>query len=360
VDKSRKLVGIVTKRDLLFEEKNLGKKVRDIMSSELVTADKKVSLEKARDLMHGNRIEKLPLVDGKGNLTGLITLTDIMNRTKFPNALRDKKGRLMVGAAVGPNDDERVQALVDAEADAIVVDTAHGHSKSVVDSVKRIKKKYSIQIIAGNVATAEAVKDLVNAGADAVKVGVGPGAICTTRVISGVGVPQVTAIMNCAKEAEKSSTPVIADGGIKYSGDIVKAVAAGASSVMIGSLFAGCDETPGRTIYLNNRKFKQYRGMGSIAAMKQGAKDRYFQKGVSDAKLVPEGIEGIVPFKGNLSEMVFQLLGGMRSGMGLVGATSINDLRKKSKMLKITAAGLKESHPHDVTITEQAPNYPGQ
>lgn len=360
VEKNGNLAGIVTSRDLRFEDHNSKKKAKEIMTKDLITSDIKVSLEKAREIMHKNRVEKLPLVDGTGKLTGLITITDILNRTKYPNALRDKKGRLMVGAAVGPSDDKRIEALIKAEADIIVVDTAHGHSKMVVDSVKKIKKKYDVQLIAGNVATAEATKDLISAGADAIKVGVGPGAICTTRVISGVGVPQITAIKECAQAAEKSKTPIIADGGVKYSGDIVKAIAAGASSVMIGSLFAGCDETPGRVIYLNNRKFKQYRGMGSLGAMKKGSKDRYFQKGLGDAKLVPEGIEGIVPFKGKISEMVYQLLGGVRSGMGLVGAGDINALRTKSKMVKITSAGLKESHPHDVTITEQAPNYPGQ
>ncbi len=360
IEKNGKLAGIVTSRDLRFEEHNSQKKAKEIMTKDLITSDIKVSLEKAREIMHKNRVEKLPLVDGAGKLTGLITITDILNRTKYPNALRDKKGRLMVGAAVGPSDDKRIEALIKAEADVIVVDTAHGHSKMVVESVKKIKKKHDVQLIAGNVATAEATKDLISAGADAIKVGVGPGAICTTRVISGVGVPQITAIKECSKAAEKSKTPIIADGGVKYSGDIVKAIAAGASTVMIGSLFAGCDETPGRVIYLNNRKFKQYRGMGSLGAMKKGSKDRYFQKGFGDAKLVPEGIEGIVPFKGKISEMVYQLLGGVRSGMGLVGAGDINALRTNSKMVKITSAGLKESHPHDVTITEQAPNYPGQ
>jgi len=357
-----KLVGIVTKRDFLFED-NLQKKAKDIMTpkQKIVYVKKMLSLDEAKEILHKHRLEKLPIIDDKGNLKGLITITDIKNREKYPEALRDKHGRLMVGAAIGPaeKDIPRLKALIDAEVDVVIVDTSHGHSKMVVDAVKKIKKEFDIELIAGNVATAQATKDLISAGADAIKVGVGPGAICTTRIISGVGVPQFTAIMDCAKAAEKTKTPIIADGGIKYSGDITKAIAAGASSVMIGSLFAGCEETPGKVVYMYNRKFKQYRGMGSISAMKEGSKDRYFQGDVEEkGKLVPEGIEGIVPYKGNLQEVIYQLLGGVRSGMGLVGAKNIEDLRKKTKWIRITKAGMKESHPHDIIITDEAPNYP--
>lgn len=354
-----KLVGIITNRDIAFE-KNLNRKVREIMTKDLVTVDKAVSMEKAKEILHKHRIEKLPVVDSNGKLKGLITITDIDKSEKNPNALKDKKGRLVVGAAVGPLDIKRVEKLVEAETDVIVVDTAHGHSKNVVNGVKNIKKNFDIQVIAGNITTKEAVNDLHSAGADAVKVGVGPGAICTTRVVTGVGMPQITAIMECTKAAEKYKLPVIADGGIRYSGDITKAIAAGASSVMIGSIFAGTDETPGRLIYLNNRRFKQYRGMGSIGAMcaSEGARDRYFQKETEQKKLVPEGIEGIVPYKGSLADMVHQLTGGLRSGMGLCGAKDIPTLQKNAKFIRVTPAGLREGHPHDVTITEEAPNYP--
>ncbi len=356
VDNGR-LVGIATNRDLLFED-DLSKKVSEIMTpaKDLITIEKAVSYEQAREILHRNRIEKLPIVDKDGTLKGLITITDIQNRTKNPNALKDKRGRLIVGAAVGPKDDQRVQALVEKEADLIVLDTSHGHSKNVIEALRRYKKDYAIEIIAGNVATAAGTKALIDAGADGVKVGLGPGAICTTRVIAGVGVPQVTAIMECAKAA--GDIPLIADGGIKYSGDITKALVAGASAVMLGSLFAGCEETPGKTVYMNNRKYKQYRGMGSVGAMVQGSKDRYFQGHVDEErKFVPEGIEGVVPFKGNISEVVYQLVGGVRSGMGLAGCGTIDELRKQGKLIRITPAGLRESHPHDVTITEEAPNY---
>ncbi|HLC92327.1 MAG TPA: IMP dehydrogenase [archaeon] len=352
-----KLVGIVTNRDLLFEE-DYNKKVSEIMTprKDLITIEKEVSYEEAREILHKNRIEKLPIVGKDGLLKGLITITDIQNRQKNPNSLKDKRGRLIVAAAVGPRDDARVKALVEKEVDVIVVDTSHGHSKNVIDAVKRYKKDYDIEIIAGNVATATGTKALIAAGADGIKVGIGPGSICTTRVIAGVGVPQITAILECAKAA--GNVPIIADGGIKYSGDIVKAIAAGANAVMIGSLFAGCDETPGKTVYMNNRKFKQYRGMGSVGAMMQGSKDRYFQSHVDEErKFVPEGIEGVVPFKGRVSEVVYQLIGGLRSGMGLTGSETVDDLRKNSELIKITSAGLRESHPHDVTITEEAPNY---
>jgi IMP dehydrogenase len=352
-----KLIGIVTNRDMLFET-NYSKKVNKIMTKDLITVNKKVELEEARKILHKNKIEKLPIIDKKGKLTGLITVTDIMKRGTNPNASRDKKGRLLVGAAVGPKDFERVKQLIEAEVDVIVVDTAHGHSMNVIEGVQKIKKDYEIELIAGNVATKKATQDLIKAGANAVKVGIGPGAICTTRVIAGVGVPQITAIKECSSIAKKTGTPIIADGGIKYSGDIVKALAAGASTVMLGSMFAGCEETPGKTVFLNNRKFKQYRGMGSAGAMMKGSKDRYFQSEVKEAsKLVPEGIEGIVPFKGKIEEVIYQMCGGLRSGMGLVGAKNIKELHSKTEMIKITAAGLKESHPHTIKITEEAPNY---
>lgn len=351
-----KLVGIVTNRDMQFET-NPSKKVSEIMTKKLVTVDHLVSLDQAKKIMHSNRVEKLLIVGKNHELKGMITLSDIYKREKYPLANRDKKGRLVVAAAVGTKDDERVKALIEKEVDAIVVDTSHGHSVKVIDAVKRYKKNFDVEIVAGNVATAEATRDLIKAGADAIKGGVGPGAICTTRVIAGVGVPQISAIIECAKEAKKADIPLIADGGIKYSGDIVKALAAGASSVMLGSLLAGCEETPGKTVYLNNRKFKQYRGMGSIGAMEKGSKDRYFQSEImNSSKLVPEGIEGVVPFKGTIEEVLYQLVGGIRSGMGLTGSATVKDLWK-AKMIRITQAGLKESHPHDVLITEEAPNY---
>jgi IMP dehydrogenase len=357
VVENKKLVGIATNRDMQFES-NQKKKVSQIMTTDLITINKRIEFEDAKKILHKNRIEKLPIVDKDGKLKGLITVTDIMKRDKFPLAIRDKKGRLLVGAAVGPNDLKRVEKLVEAMVDVIAIDTSHGHSVNVLKSVKKIKKEFDVELIAGNVATAKATTDLIKHGADAVKVGIGPGAICTTRIISGVGVPQITAVMECAKAAEKYKIPIIADGGVKYSGDLAKAIAAGASSVMLGSIFAGCEETPGKTVFLNNRKFKQYRGMGSASAMMKGSKDRYFQAEIKEkSKFVPEGIEGIVPYKGTASEVIYQLIGGVRSGMGLVGAKTINDLRTKTKLIKVTAAGLKESHPHSVTITEEAPNY---
>ena len=318
VVENHKLVGIITKRDLRFESSS-SKRVSELMTKKVVSVDHEPSIDEAKELLHKHRIEKLPIVDKKGCITGLLTDSDIRKQAQFPISSKDKKGRLLVAAAVGPRDDERVKALIEADVDAVVLDTSHGHSRMVVDAVKRYKKEFDVELIAGNVATPEAVRDLTSAGADAVKVGVGPGAICTTRVISGVGVPQFTAVLECSKAASEHNVPIIADGGIRYSGDIVKALAAGASSVMLGSLFAGCEETPGRTIFLYNRKFKQYRGMGSVGAMQEGSKERYFQDNVEDAsKLVPEGVEGIVPYKGQVREMVFQLLGGLRSGMGLV------------------------------------------
>ncbi len=359
VDGSKRLVGIITRRDTAFQN-DLGREVQQLMTKDLVTVDHEPDAEEAKKILHQHRIEKLPIVDKGRHVIGMITATDIRKQEQYPLAAKDKEGRLLVAAAVGPKDDERIEMLLSAEVDAIVVDTAHGHSKMVIDAVKRYKKRFKAEVIAGNVATAAAVHDLAAAGADAVKVGVGPGAICTTRVVSGVGVPQFSAIQKCAEAAEKYRLPLIADGGIKYSGDITKAIAAGASSVMIGSLFAGCDETPGRTIFLYNRKFKQYRGMGSTAAMQRGSSERYFQGSIiQPGKLVPEGVEGIVPFKGSIAEVVFQLLGGVRSGMGLTGAKDIEELRKKTNWIRITAAGLKESHPHDIVITEESPNYPG-
>jgi len=360
VTKNNKLVGIVTQRDIAFES-NFAKKVSEIMTKDVISINHEPSADEAKEVLHKHRIEKLPIVNSKGEITGLLTATDIRKQEKFPNSAKDKKGRLLVGAAVGVSDIARIEKLIETDVDVLVVDTAHGHSKGVVEAVKRYKKEFDIQIIAGNVATAEAVEDLAAAGADAVKVGIGPGCICTTRIISGVGVPQFTAVLECSKAAKKYNVPIIADGGIRYSGDIVKALAAGASSVMLGSLFAGCEETPGRTIFLYNRKFKQYRGMGSLGAMEKGGKERYFQGDVEDSnKLVPEGVEGIVPYKGMISEMVFQLLGGLRSGMGLVGAKDIEVLKKNTKWVKITAAGVKESHPHDINITEESPNYSGK
>lgn len=360
VVEDKKLVGILTQRDLMFES-DQKKKILQLMTRKVVSIDHQPAIDEAKEILHQHRIEKLPIVDKQGRLTGMLTATDIRKQEQFPNAAKDKKGRLISGAAVGPKDDARIKKLVDADVDAIVIDTSHGHSKMVVDAVKRYKKEFSVQLVAGNVATPEAVHDLASAGADAVKVGLGPGAICTTRIISGVGVPQFSAIAECSQAAEKYAMPIIADGGVRYSGDMVKALAAGASSVMLGSLFAGCEETPGRTIFLYNRKFKQYRGMGSLGAMQLGSKERYFQGSVEEpGKLVPEGVEGIVPFRGTVGETVFQMLGGLRSGMGLVGAKDIEALRTKTSWVKITAAGVKESHPHDITITEESPNYPGK
>lgn len=359
VVKNGKLVGIITKRDMRFDPKP-STRVSELMTKKVISIDHPPSVDEAKEVLQKHRIEKLPIVDRQGRVTGLLTDSDIRKQEQFPLASKDKKGRLMVAAAVGPKDDARVRALIDADVDAVVLDTSHGHSRMVVDAVRRYKKDFDIELVAGNVATPEAASALASAGADAVKVGVGPGAICTTRVISGVGVPQFTAVLECSRAASEHDVPVIADGGIRYSGDIVKALAAGASSVMLGSLFAGCEETPGRTIFLYNRKFKQYRGMGSLGAMQQGSKERYFQGSVDDAsKLVPEGVEGIVPYKGLVSEMVFQLLGGLRSGMGLVGAKGVDRLRTSTSWVEITAAGVKESHPHDINITEESPNYSG-
>jgi IMP dehydrogenase len=326
---------------------------------DLVTASVGTTLEQATAILSHHRIEKLPVVDKEGKLRGLITIKDIEKRLRFPDACKDRQGRLRVGAAVGPSADmeARVKALIAAEVDAIVVDTAHGHSGNVLSAVRTLKRKFDqVPIIAGNVATAEGVRDLVKAGADAVKVGIGPGSICTTRVVAGIGVPQITAVLDCAKEAAKTKTPIISDGGIKYSGDVAKALAVGASCVMLGNIFAGTTESPGQVVLLEGRQFKVYRGMGSLSAMRQGSKDRYAQAGVDDKKLVPEGIEGRVPYRGPLGAVVAQLTGGVRAAMGYTGSRTLDVLRK-AKLIRITNAGLKESHPHDVVITNEAPNY---
>ncbi|MDD4657666.1 MAG: IMP dehydrogenase [Eubacteriales bacterium] len=352
-----KLVGIVTNRDIRFET-NFERKVSEIMTSKnLVTAPVGTTLDQALEILAAHKIEKLPLVDADFNLRGLITIKDIEKAKTYPHSARDKQGRLLVGAAVGVTADtlERASALVEAKADVIVVDTAHGHSRGVLEVIKMLKKELpAVDIIAGNVATAEATRDLIAAGADAIKVGIGPGSICTTRVVAGVGVPQVTAIINCVEAARGSGVPIIADGGIKFSGDLVKAIAAGADTVMIGSLLAGTDESPGAIEIYQGRSYKVYRGMGSIGAMRAGSKDRYFQ--TDQQKLVPEGIEGRVPYKGSAADAIFQLMGGLRSGMGYCGAPDIASLQK-AQFVQITNAGLHESHPHDVHITAEAPNY---
>ncbi|WP_373000645.1 IMP dehydrogenase [Lutispora sp.] len=358
VDEKGKLVGILTNRDLRFET-DMSRPIHEVMTKEnLITAPVGTDLEEAENILKKHKIEKLPLVDDNGYLKGLITIKDIEKAIQFPNSAKDKSGRLLVGAAVGVTQDmmERVKALVDAKVDVIIVDTAHGHSKGVLDAIKKIKINYpEIQVIAGNVATADATRELIEAGADAIKVGIGPGSICTTRVVTGIGVPQITAVYDCAQEADKHGVPVIADGGIKYSGDITKAIAAGARVVMIGSLFAGTEESPGEKEIYQGRSFKVYRGMGSLASMASGSKDRYFQEDAK--KLVPEGVEGRVPYKGPLADTIFQLVGGLRSGMGYCGTASIEDLRKNGQFIRVTAAGLRESHPHDVQITKEAPNY---
>ncbi|WP_132995314.1 IMP dehydrogenase [Sporanaerobacter acetigenes] len=357
-DKDGKLVGIITNRDIRFET-DTTKLIDDVMTKKnLVTAQTDISMDDALETMKKYKIEKLPLVDEDFMLRGLITIKDIEKSIKYPNAAKDGSGRLLAGAAVGVTADmmERVDALVKAKVDVIVVDTAHGHSEGVMEAVRTIKSKYpDLQLIAGNVATGEATLDLIKAGADAVKVGIGPGSICTTRVVTGIGVPQITAIMNCAEVAKAYDIPIIADGGIKYSGDVTKAIAVGANVVMIGSLFAGTSESPGEEELYEGRRFKVYRGMGSLAAMAAGSKDRYFQEG--SKKLVPEGVEGRVPYRGPLGDVAYQLIGGLRSGMGYVGAHNIKELQEKSRLVKITGAGLIENHPHDINITKEAPNY---
>jgi IMP dehydrogenase len=360
VDESGRAVGIVTNRDVRFE-KNLEQRVRDIMTTKLVTAPEGIALEQSKELLHKNRIEKLIIVDGAGRLRGLVTIKDIEKAQQHPQAAKDELGRLRVGAAVGVGADReaRIEALMGAGCDVVVIDTAHGHSKGVIDAVAAVRRAFpKLQLVAGNVATAEATLALIKAGVDAVKVGIGPGSICTTRVVAGVGMPQVTAISDCARAAAKHDIPIIADGGVKHSGDVVKAMAAGAHTVMIGSLFAGTDEAPGELILYQGRTYKSYRGMGSMGAMKAGSKDRYFQGEVSaEKKLVPEGIEGRVPYRGPLSESVYQLCGGLRAGMGYTGCKNIEELRSKAKFVRISAAGLRESHVHDVIITKEAPNY---
>ena len=360
VDTAGLLKGIVTNRDLRFE-KNLLRPITEVMTKEnIITTKDGTDLSTAEGILQENKIEKLPVVDPNNKLIGLITYRDIIKVKTHPNSCKDSYGRLRVAAAVGVTPDtlERVTALYEAGVDAIVIDTAHGHTKGVVDKLKEVKAKYpNLDIIVGNIATAEAAKYLVEAGADAVKVGIGPGSICTTRIIAGVGVPQLSAVNEVAAAIEGSGVPVIADGGIRYTGDIVKAIAAGADTVMVGSMFAGVEESPGETIIYEGRKFKAYRGMGSLEAMQKGSKDRYFQDAEDDIKkLVPEGISGRVPYKGNLAEVMHQIVGGLRAGMGYCGAETINDL-KGAKMVRITSAGMRESHPHDVTITREAPNY---
>ncbi len=354
------LVGILTNRDIRFAE-GVEAPVSEFMTSQnLVTVPIGTTLETARSLLQRHKIEKLPVVDDEGRLKGLITVKDIQKKLKYPMACKDEHGRLRVGAAVGVGDDvlHRVERLKEAGADVVVVDSAHGHSKNVLDTVRRIKGEFpGMDVVGGNVSTREGTRDMIAAGADAVKIGMGPGASCTTRIVAGIGVPQVTAVLNCSEEANKSGIPVIADGGIKYSGDCVKALATGASSVMIGNLFAGTAESPGERILLEGRAYKVFRGMGSVGAMREGSGDRYFQEGVEESKFVSEGIEGRVPFKGPLHDLVYQLVGGLRSGMGYCGVRTIEELGTKTRFLRITHAGLRESHPHNVTITKEAPNY---
>jgi IMP dehydrogenase len=359
VTEREKLIGIITNRDLRFETQ-FNKKVSQVMTKErLITATVGTDLDKAQKILHQYKIEKLPIVDKDNILKGLITIKDIEKRKKYPNASKDAVGRLCVGAAIGTGEDSlrRAELLVKAGADVIVIDTAHGHTTPVLTMLKALKKKFDVDVIAGNIATAEAARDLIKAGADGIKVGIGPGSICTTRIIAGAGVPQITAIKNCYEVAKKSGVPIIADGGIKYSGDLTKALAVGAYSVMIGSLFAGTDESPGEIVLFQGRSYKVYRGMGSIGAMEQGTKDRYFQAGVKSTKLVPEGVEGRVPYKGPLAQSILQLIGGLRSGMGYCGCRNLNELRRKARFIRITNAALRESHVHDVIITKEAPNY---
>lgn len=358
VDENRKLVGIITNRDMRFVE-DYSTKISEVMTKEnLITAPVGTTLKEAEKILQKYKIEKLPLVDKNGILKGLITIKDIEKVIQYPNSAKDAQGRLLAGAAIGVSSDtfQRADKLIEAGVDVIVVDTAHGHSEGVLQTVHELRKRYpDLDIIAGNVATAEGTRDLIEAGANIVKVGIGPGSICTTRVVAGVGVPQITAIYDCAMEAEKHGVTIIADGGIKYSGDIVKAIAAGAHAVMLGNLLAGTEESPGETEIFQGRRFKVYRGMGSVAAMEKGSSDRYFQE--NNKKLVPEGIEGRVPYKGPLADTIYQLVGGLKAGMGYCGTPTIEDLRKNGKFTKITNAGLKESHPHDVQITKEAPNY---
>lgn len=357
VDDENNLIGILTNRDMRFT-KDFSKLVNEKMTSmPLITGKKGTTLEEAADIMHQNKIEKLPIVDDNNKLIGLITIKDINKKIEYPNANKDEFGRLRVGAAIGVGQLDRAKALVEVGVDVLVLDSAHGHSKGIIDTVKAIKEQLDVQIIAGNVATAEATADLIAAGADAVKVGIGPGSICTTRIVAGVGVPQISAIDECATEGAKTGTPIIADGGIKYSGDVAKALAVGASAVMMGSALAGTDESPGEVILYQGRKFKSYRGMGSIGAMTKGSTDRYFQEGTAADKLVPEGIEGRVAYRGSIKDIIHQMVGGLRSSMGYLGSESIPVFQERAEFVEITSAGLKESHVHDVTITNEAPNY---
>lgn len=353
-----KLVGIITNRDMRFIT-DFDIKVKEVMTKDhLVTAPVGTTLEQAKSILMKHKIEKLLIVDDKGKLKGLITIKDIEKAVQYPNSARDADGRLLCGAAIGVTPDvlERAGALVDAQVDVLVLDSAHGHSKGILDCVRKVKANFpNVQLIAGNIATAAAAESLIEAGADAIKVGMGPGSICTTRIVAGIGVPQITAVFDCASVASRYGIPVIADGGVKYSGDIVKALAAGADVVMIGSLFAGCEESPGETEIFQGRSFKVYRGMGSMAAMAQGSRDRYFQE--DQKKLVPEGVEGRVPYKGSVSETIFQMIGGLKSGMGYCGCHNIGELQQNGQFVRITGAGLKESHPHDIYITKEAPNY---
>ena len=358
VDTDGKLIGIITNRDMKFEE-DMSQLIADVMTKEgLVTGKVGTTLEEAKKVLHTNKIEKLPIVDENGRLRGLITIKDIEKALAYPHSAKDSHGRLLCAAAIGVTSDlmERTAALIDAGVDVLTLDSAHGHSQNILRSVAKIKEKYpDVQLVAGNVATAAGTEALIKAGADCIKIGIGPGSICTTRVVSGIGVPQMTAVLESAEMADKYGIPIIADGGIKYSGDIVKAIAGGASVVMLGSLFAGCEESPGETEVYQGRQFKVYRGMGSLAAMAKGSRDRYFQE--DNKKLVPEGVEGRVPYRGAVSDAIFQLMGGLKSGMGYCGAPNIEALRKNSSFVRITSAGLKESHPHDIYITKEAPNY---
>ncbi len=357
VDGHNKLLGILTNRDMRFE-KNMKKRADEVMTKmPLVTAKKGISLDDAADIMHKHKIEKLPIIDDDGFLKGLVTIKDIKKRIEYPNSNKDAFGRLVVGAAIGVGQYDRAKALVDVGVDVLVLDSAHGHSKGILDTVRKIKETMEVDIIAGNIATAEAVEALIEAGADGVKVGIGPGSICTTRIVAGVGVPQISAIDECAEAARKHGIPVIADGGIKYSGDISKALAVGASCIMAGSLLAGTEESPGETIMFQGRQYKSYRGMGSIGAMQKGSNDRYFQEGTAADKLVPEGIEGRVPFRGSIAGIVHQMMGGLRASMGYCGSETIEMFWDKAEFVEITSAGLKESHVHDVIITQEAPNY---
>jgi IMP dehydrogenase len=356
ITEGTRVVGILTQRDLRFQADD-DRQISEIMTRRLVTAPVGTTLEQAKTILHKEKVEKLLLVDGAQNLKGLITIKDINKTLKYPKAVKDEMGRLRVGAAIGVHDDERAERLVKAGVDVLVVDTAHGHSKNVIEAVRRAKKAHPVDVIAGNIATAEAAKDLIEAGVDGLKVGIGPGSICTTRIIAGIGVPQITAVFEVCRVAGPAGIPVIADGGVRHSGDIVKAIAAGAHCVMVGGLFAGVTESPGEVILYKGRSHKSYRGMGSLGAMVRGGKERYGQRNVENEKLVPEGVEGRVPFKGPLSDYVYQLVGGLRAGMGYTGSRTIEELRTRTKFLRVSAASVRESHPHDISITRESPNY---